>query len=41
MIDAVLRAVARRLPRRLVYWVGIRVLAEATVGPTGSRHDRR
>lgn len=31
-LDALCRAIAWRFPRRLVYWAGMRILAEATSG---------
>lgn len=38
MIDKVMLWIAYRLPRRLVYWCGIRLMAHATVGPYQDQH---
>jgi hypothetical protein len=35
---AVCRFIANRLPRRVIYWVGIRMLVEATTGKYGNVH---
>lgn len=32
LLDDLCHAIARRLPRRLVYWVGMRIMADATRG---------
>jgi hypothetical protein len=37
LIDDLYHWLSRRLPRRLVYWVGLRILADATRGDRGPR----
>lgn len=35
MLDKLNHWIANHLPRRLVYWCGIRMMAHATTGPYG------